>query len=159
MGSKKCTKCGEEKDLDEFHTSKHGTHKLGRLPRCKECRKEDYIKNDAPRSKTPKYKFKRYKRKATEKGLLFELDFKLFENLISSPCEYCGGKGFGVDRVDSSEGYTISNCVSCCTKCNLMKFDYTMEEFKEQLIKIVKHNFLLAFREDGESLYFYGVKD
>ena len=37
---KKCTKCGIEKELTEFH--KHKKQKDGLRPRCKTCRKEEY---------------------------------------------------------------------------------------------------------------------
>ena len=45
--------------------------------------------------------------------------------MVEKGCHYCGiiqEKGFnGIDRLDSSEGYIISNCVSCCEMCNYMK--------------------------------------
>lgn len=47
----------------------------------------------------------------------------------------------GVDRVDSSLGYFVENCVPCCEMCNLMKKDYTQDEFLEK-VKLIhnKHN-------------------
>ena len=42
----------------------------------------------------------------------------------------------GVDRIDSSLGYTIDNCVACCDKCNYAKHDLSTEDFKEWIIKI-----------------------
>ena len=37
--TKRCTKCGETKPLDEFH--RNASSKDGRMPRCKACRKEE----------------------------------------------------------------------------------------------------------------------
>ena len=35
----------------------------------------------------------------------------------------------GIDRIDSNIGYTVNNCVPCCTICNHMKNDLTTDEF------------------------------
>lgn len=35
-----------------------------------------------------------------------------------------------IDRVDSSKGYSLENCVLCGAVINLMKLDLTIEEFK-----------------------------
>jgi len=45
----------------------------------------------------------------------------------------------GIDRIDSSVGYTIENCVPCCSMCNLMKLDYSPEQFLNQVKKIAEH--------------------
>lgn len=37
----------------------------------------------------------------------------------------------GIDRVDNTKGYVYGNVVSCCTKCNTAKLNYTLDEFKE----------------------------
>jgi len=42
----------------------------------------------------------------------------------------------GIDRVDSSKSYEISNCVSCCKDCNYMKGLLSKEDFIEQ-VKII----------------------
>lgn len=62
----------------------------------------------------------------------FTLNINAFGLLISSPCYYCGEvqeKFNGVDRVDSEEGYTEENCVSCCAMCNRMKNKFLKEDF------------------------------
>lgn len=85
-------------------------------------------------------------------------DWKLtvddFSSLIHQPCYYCGkhpssdnmwNKGAqrissdeevfinGIDRIDSSKGYTIDNCVSCCKICNRMKSDLSVAEFMNHI--------------------------
>ena len=78
-------------------------------------------------------KFSDYKSGAKRRvGKEFRLIKTEFALLISSPCYYCGElqENFnGVDRVDNTKGYTIDNCVSCCSMCNRMKNIFTKEEF------------------------------
>jgi hypothetical protein len=44
--------------------------------------------------------------------------------------------GNGIDRIDSSKGYIQGNCVSCCTLCNRMKMEHSLEIFFNQIRKI-----------------------
>lgn len=106
--------------------------------------------------------FLEYQSNADSRHHDFELTFDQFNNLISGNCAYCdsepriknGGhfekrkhKGQpdlytnGIDRVDSSRGYTIDNCVSCCSKCNRMKNVYSKDEFLSHIEKIYLFNF------------------
>lgn len=81
-----------------------------------------------------------------------------FVHLISRPCFYCGTIGSnlakdrnhravlypnlrenndppielaynGIDRLDSSLGYNLDNCVSCCKNCNFAKRLMSVQEF------------------------------
>jgi hypothetical protein len=45
----------------------------------------------------------------------------------------------GVDRLDSTKGYDIENCVPCCGTCNFIKSDCTEEKFIIHITKIYKH--------------------
>jgi hypothetical protein len=54
------------------------------------------------------------------------------------PCYYCGELSKGIDRLDSTKGYEVENCVSCCEQCNYMKLDYTQEEFIKKCIQIAE---------------------
>jgi hypothetical protein len=71
------------------------------------------------------FQYKTYQISASDKKLDFKLSMEEFEQLVLLPCYYCGiiqEKGFnGIDRLDSSEHYIQSNCVSCCEMCNMMK--------------------------------------
>jgi hypothetical protein len=40
-----------------------------------------------------------------------------------------------VDRIDSSIGYSVDNCVSCCTICNMMKNILSVEDFLKHIKK------------------------
>ena len=85
-----------------------------------------------------------YKRHARDRGLDWELTYEQVEDIIQSPCFYCGEEksnlkitkncqeGFrynGIDRIDSSKGYVIGNVVASCKKCNLAKMDMDQKDF------------------------------
>lgn len=98
-----------------------------------------------------------YKNSAKSRNLPFELTSEQFTKLINGDCYYCGsparfqslytrnikvpikGVANGIDRVDSSKGYTADNCVSCCTICNLMKLDHSKSDFLNHIEKIHNH--------------------
>ena len=106
-------------------------------------------------------------RKSKDKvNKIVELSRSQVLNLIHQPCRYCGdvdtkikmmkdsivhfGKEYrcnGVDRVDPSMGYTVDNSVSCCRSCNCAKWDYSLEKFKQHIIKIYNH-LHLGFRDE-----------
>jgi len=46
----------------------------------------------------------------------------------------------GIDRCDSSKGYTLDNCVACCGKCNEAKNSLNVNEFYAYIEKV--YNFL-----------------
>jgi hypothetical protein len=94
-----------------------------------------------------------YKNRALKKNLPFELTEEEFRELILKNCVYCGKepsnlvkheKDFmiynGIDRVDSSKGYTVSNSVSCCGVCNLMKRSMSCEDFLNHVRRINSYN-------------------
>lgn len=88
--------------------------------------------------------YAKYKLGANRRDLDFLLTKKEFRKLVTGNCYYCGAEPFavhkhpkrygdfvynGVDRWDSSLGYTEDNCVSCCKYCNFAKRDLPAEEF------------------------------
>ena len=94
-----------------------------------------------------------YHRRAKEKGLAFHLSRREFAELIKGGCFYCGRgpdkeqarikangretlKCSGLDRVDNTLGYEPGNCVPCCTRCNRMKTNMTLEDFFQQVSRI-----------------------
>lgn len=88
--------------------------------------------------------YRNYKAAARRRGHRFELTVKQFTKLILSDCTYCGAapamnslvgphKDFrynGVDRIDNTLGYTVSNSVPCCRICNRAKATLTLAEWK-----------------------------
>lgn len=86
---------------------------------------------------------------AFNKNLEFTLDEKMFRSLTKGDCHYCGIKPSnikncwndkyiynGIDRVDNCKGYVLSNCVSCCSDCNLAKKNNSTEKFLEWIRRI-----------------------
>lgn len=96
-----------------------------------------------------KTRYKKYEREAHERKLVFELSIEEFDEITKMPCEYCGGyydelngiKFNGIDRINSSDGYTIKNSVPCCGMCNQMKMAYDLHDFLEHVKKITNHVF------------------
>jgi hypothetical protein len=74
-----------------------------------------------------------YQCSANTKNLVFEFTFESFVELVSIACHYCGivqERGFnGIDRMDSAQGYTATNCVSCCQMCNYVKGSLSVDVF------------------------------
>ena len=81
-----------------------------------------------------------YHANAHKRGLLFDLSFDVFCELVSNPCEYCGthvaDEVNGIDRVNNTIGYVYENSVPCCGMCNKMKSNYTFDEFKSHIVRI-----------------------
>ncbi len=94
-----------------------------------------------------------YRRGATKRGLIFELTREQFADLSLGNCHYCGvapkqkiviKRYFddicyfknGIDRKDSTRGYQIDNCVSCCWFCNRSKLDMSYDTFIDYLNQI-----------------------
>jgi hypothetical protein len=88
--------------------------------------------------------YARYKHDCNRRGRLkrnitMSLNFEEFSSLINSNCYFCGEENCrGVDRIDSSKGYTLTNSRPCCSRCNEMKNNYSDLEFLSHLKKIIK---------------------
>lgn len=97
-----------------------------------------------------------YKRSAKIKNHVFEIEKESFKELTSQNCFYCNKKPLqeknmyrktekyiynGLDRVDSTKGYTLDNVVPCCKRCNVMKNNMKLEDFKKHIIDIY-NNFI-----------------
>jgi hypothetical protein len=91
----------------------------------------------------PKSVFKRMGRRAKgERGISFDFSYEDFLIFVTSPCFYCDSPSpNGIDRIDSSAGYVLSNCRSCCKICNIMKMAHPEQTFFEHIRKILcKHD-------------------
>ncbi len=84
--------------------------------------------------------YHRYYERAVHKKFAFEFTRDEFEAFIQEPCVYCGFPSpLGIDRIDSSIGYTKENSVPCCKICNYMKLNHPVEEFLFHLKRIINH--------------------
>jgi hypothetical protein len=83
-----------------------------------------------------------YKSGAKRRGLSWELSAEEFKVLTASPCYYTGRLPSsvrklgvdtfvynGIDRKDSDVGYTVENCVPCCSEVNYAKMDMNYSDF------------------------------
>ena len=95
-----------------------------------------------------------YKANAKRTGRIWTLTAEDFRTITSGHCSYCGSapsrtfryhkvKGThictGIDRVDSTKGYTLENSVSCCFPCNRMKSNLPVYVFLAKVSSIVSH--------------------
>jgi len=74
---------------------------------------------------------------AYSRSLLFNLSESDFEKIIIQPCYYCGfvsnSRLNGIDRMNNNKGYILSNCVSCCKMCNIIKNIQHPNEFLDKI--------------------------
>jgi hypothetical protein len=93
-----------------------------------------------------------YKTRAFKKNYSWELTDAEFRAITSQNCHYCGdapsqrhranGNIYvynGIDRKDSSLGYTPENSVPCCKTCNFAKRTQTVEEFSVWVSKVYEN--------------------
>lgn len=117
-----------------------------------------------------------YKKSAQYRNLEFNLTDEQFDSLIVGNCVYCGapptniklGLGktsgdfvyTGLDRVDSSRGYTTDNVVSCCWVCNSMKNNMTIQQFLDHIQRILlHHNLGGSYETEGTKTYSHCVRN
>lgn len=113
-----------------------------------------YYDKKTPNSIEKDY-YRSYLTDARKNNRKFKLSFKEFLNMINDNCHYCGSTPSlirynknktkeklvnGIDRIDSTTGYTKKNTVTCCTKCNLMKNIYSADDFLKHVKKINNHH-------------------
>lgn len=95
-----------------------------------------------------------YKKGAKKRNLSWDLTDEEFEAITNKNCYYCGEPPQlfkkkdcftsrsmnGVDRLNSTEGYSENNCVPCCKTCNYMKLDLPLDTFFAHIKKIIAHH-------------------
>jgi hypothetical protein len=94
-----------------------------------------------------------YRQRAKKIGVVFSLTRNEVKELITNSCVYCGTENSnllrrsayvyehnGIDRLDVTQGYTLSNTVSCCKNCNYMKLQLSVEDFLLHVKKIAQFN-------------------
>lgn len=87
----------------------------------------------------------------------FNLSIDEFEYIVTQKCFYCSrppseaytkrryksGEPLlsnGVDRIDSSLGYSLDNCVPCCSVCNVGKMALSQGDFIRMCYSVVKRH-------------------
>lgn len=159
---KKCSKCGQDKDLTKFGKWKFG--KDGLRPTCRACKTEqdkhykDYNREYSKRyyTYTARGRYFRLKNSAKKHGNSVNMtatEFVSWWNSQSKTCYYCGqgltiGAGIKhrpsaltIDRRDNTMGYTLENIAFACRRCNLIKGDWLTEK---QMLEIATKYFRAA---------------
>lgn len=145
--------CGKTTDVEKAKVINGITKSCG-------CIQDEMRKNLGKSRMLPKFQasinevFNVYKRSAIKRGLVFNLKKQEFVTIITKACVYCGDRltnthrkkcnngNFsytGIDRHDNSKGYIKDNCVPCCSVCNRMKTNMSVEDFKNKIIKIINN--------------------
>ena len=145
METKQCTKCGEVKELSEFHKKR-----AGHASRCKDCKKEydkEYNKTNADKKKEHNKEYYKtnadactlnlIRNRARRKGIHFDLELKDILGVTHCPVfgwelKRSQGKAQSdspsVDRKIPELGYVKGNIQILSQKANTMKQDATPEE-------------------------------
>ena len=93
--------------------------------------------------------YSKIKHNAKKRNKIFDLSFNEYKKLKNSSCLYCGeldtdSKCRTIDRINSSFGYTIDNCVPCCKYCNRMKSDMTLIDWHNKMKKVISRANLIG---------------
>lgn len=115
--------------------------------RWRSANPEKYRENLLKMKKSVTAQWGAYQRSATQKNILWELSFDEFENLVHTPCYYCGEFNpdkelNGVGRKNTIDSYNTENCFACCQMCIAIT-GITMD--KTTFLKRVKH--ILCFQK------------
>jgi hypothetical protein len=131
---KECGKCKRVLPIVWFRKIKRGWQ-----TNCRDCRNKEF-KNWSRRNDSFQ-RFRFYEWRSKKVGRAFEIDLDYFKQLIENgSCFYCGSTEvrLGLDRIDSSVGYTKENILPCCRRCNVAKNDMPIKDFLELCRKIAK---------------------
>lgn len=114
---KTCTRCNKEKNLTEFHKLSHTKDKLN--PRCKECRREEYLRSSS--HLTRRHQFKRFpkledpNRKICPKC---EKEKNITDfSLKCSRCKECRNEDSKLKRVLKPAKFIITDTEKECHRC------------------------------------------
>ena len=115
-------------------------NKLKAVERERERKERDY---NIERKQNIQKHYNEYQKGAIKRNLEFSIEIDDFEELVNSHCYYCNEynseRVIGLDRLDSSKGYSIKNIVPCCSECNTMKNNASLDNFINKIKKIYLH--------------------
>lgn len=147
VGSTCCYQCKTEWTSENRYRS--GTQSKSAY--CKDCEKkrarEYAIKNpdrkkasNKKHSDSPQGRFTQYRYGAEKRNISFDLTLDEFMQFWNKDCSYCGDKisTIGIDRIDSTKGYTSLNITSCCFECNEVKWDRTQKEMFDHMLRTLR---------------------
>jgi hypothetical protein len=87
--------------------------------------------------------------RAKQKDIPVRITVNDYQKIVTQGCHYCGLppqkvykrvnekiKINGIDRLNNNIGYTLKNCVSCCSACNFMKNKLNYRFFLKKIKQI-----------------------
>lgn len=144
--TKTCKLCRDEFNKQNEKRDKEHVRELDR----KNSKKPERVavKNEWNKANPEKVALKDLNKRNRIYGGSDNFTIEQFESITKQPCYYCGiiqDKGFnGVDRMDSTKGYEIDNCASCCTECNMIKGAVDNITFIQRVEHILTHNSMIT---------------
>ena len=156
---KKCTICFENKKVTEFY--KWGGGKSGMRPSCKICHRNVKAISESTPEGFAKYLFAISKNNANQRDLSHNISVEDLRHLYlkhDGKCVLsgikmtydrhleCKGKSdksfynMSVDRIDNNKGYEKDNIQLVCLAANLIKLDWSTQEFFEICKNVSKYH-------------------
>jgi len=144
-----CDDCGAVKSVGAhtlFYRENSQYQKTGETL-CGNCANKRMSGEKNSQYKHGNSRYCEYRNNASRRGIAFDLSVSEFECLTECECHYCGGfssewdkrsRGNGIDRKDSDAGYSVSNCVPCCSKCNFVKNSMPYGDFIKYIKRIAE---------------------
>jgi len=146
-------------DCGNVHIASSGVLLGGHIKSCG-CYREEFRKLDGQEA-AKKRLIGVYKTESKKRNVPFTLTDEEFFQLTSQNCYYCGiepqnvikpthydsrepERWFtytGIDRLDSSKGYELTNVVPSCWVCNRAKVSMSEEQFKSWIKRVYTHLF------------------
>lgn len=94
--------------------------------------------------------FRRYLRKALKESTKWALSIVELRGLISKSCDFCGIKESVklkgsklrynyIERLESTKGYLVSNCITVCADCKRAKGPLIPQQFINLITRIFSH--------------------
>lgn len=146
--------CGTQRKFEASQLKRGKTKSCGCVGRAKARELAKRLSRSKAENEGPiaaRQLYSRYKNDARRMSRDFEITFDDAMSLFHGNCTYCGLEPHrinrsrdsyfaynGIDRVNNEEGYIAGNCVPCCKKCNEIKRDLTLSEFKELIVRMHK---------------------
>jgi len=147
-----------ECECGNVFTTKCTNLRIGRSKQCSDCSFKKRSENKVKISQHEQVFRRLILERCKKNNINIEINLEYFTHIIKQKCHYCNDEPRltnrfsnrkyinkedlyinGIDRKDSEIGYTINNCVPCCTSCNYAKHTLNYNEFLEKIHKIHKN--------------------